>query len=304
MSEPRPCAYDEYYYAHDCGRPYQRDEIWLGFFGGIADRIVRDIAPHTALDAGCAMGFLVESLRDRGVDAYGLDVSDYALQRVREDIRPYCRLASVLDPLPQRYDLIVCIEVLEHLSPREAELAVDNLCAHTDDVLFSSTPVDYREATHVNVQPPEQWAELFARQGLFHDLDYDAGYITRWAARFRRRGEPASRLVRDYERRLWLLQTENVEVRRFNGQCRTELAALEQESGNLKQTLSEREAALVALSVDADRRVAQAMANGEEALRAADVRLVRVLQSRSWRLAQAIQRVWGMLTLRSWRGRS
>ena len=107
MSEPWPCAYDEYYYAHDCGRPYQRDEGWLSFFGGIADRIVHDIAPRTALDAGCAMGFLVESLRDQGVEAYGLDVSDYALQRVREDIRPYCRLASVLDPLPQRYDLIV-----------------------------------------------------------------------------------------------------------------------------------------------------------------------------------------------------
>jgi SAM-dependent methyltransferase len=266
MSEPRPCAYDEYYYAHDCGRPYQRDEHWLGFFGGIADRIVRDIAPRTVLDAGCAMGFLVEALRDRGVEAFGLDISPYAIERVRDDVLPYCRVTSITEPLSQRYDLIVCIEVLEHLSPREAELAVANLCAHTDDVLFSSTPVDYREATHVNVQPPEQWAELFARQGLFHDLDYDAGYITNWATRFRRWGEPVTRLVRHYERRLWSLQTENAEVRLFTGQCRAEMAALEQVSGELRQKLLAGEAAL---SADADHRVEQAIANGEEALRAA-----------------------------------
>jgi hypothetical protein len=290
MSETQLCAYDEYYYAHDCGRPYQRDDIWLAFFGGIADRIVQDIAPRTALDAGCAMGFLVESLRDRGVDAQGLDISEFALQRVRGDIRPYCRLASVLDPLPQRYDLIVCIEVLEHLSPREADRAVANLCAHTDDVLFSSTPVDYREATHINVQPPEQWAELFARQGLFRDLDYDPGYVTAWAARFRRRTEPVTRLVRDYERRLWQVQRENAEVRLFNGQCRTELAALEQRTVSLTKQLSEIEAAV---------RLEE-----QQAVRAADERLAQVLQSRSWRLAQAIQSVWGVLTLRNWRSSS
>jgi hypothetical protein len=290
MSEPRPCAYDEYYYAHDCGRPYQRDDEWLGFFGGIADRIVHDIAPRTALDAGCAMGFLVEALRDRGVDASGLDISPYAIERVREDIRPHCRLASVLDPLPQRYDLIVCIEVLEHLSPREAKRAVANLCAHTDDVLFSSTPLDYREATHVNVQPPEHWAEMFARKGFYRDVDCDASFITTWAARFRRAVGPVSAIIAGYERRLWQVQRENVEVRLFNGRCRAELVTLEQKAVGLTKQLSEIEAAV---------RLEE-----QQAVRAADERLAQILQSRSWRLAQTIQWVWSALTLRNWRGRS
>ena len=59
--------FDAGYYATDCGRPYQRrSEWWLEFFGAIADRIISDIAPTTVLDAGCAMGFLVEALRARG----------------------------------------------------------------------------------------------------------------------------------------------------------------------------------------------------------------------------------------------
>src|SRR5215210_407840 len=118
--------YDAWYFDNCCGVEYRRNENWLRFFGGIADLIVSEIAPRSALDAGCAMGFLVEALRDRGVDAYGIDVSDYALGEVREDIRPYVRHASVTEPLPQRYDLIVSIEVLEHLPEKDATAALAN----------------------------------------------------------------------------------------------------------------------------------------------------------------------------------
>src|SRR5688572_27008446 len=176
-------VYDAFYYAHSCGdRPYERQEHWLNFFAAVADHVVAAIAPQTVLDAGCAMGFLVEALRDRGVEAFGIDISEYAIGRVREDVRPYCAVASVSEPFPRRrYDLIACIEVLEHLPPREGEQAVANLCRHADDVLFSSTPNDHKEATHVNVQPPEYWAELFAREGFYRDVEFDATFISPWA---------------------------------------------------------------------------------------------------------------------------
>ena len=185
-------AYDAYYFEHCCGVPYGRDEHWLRFFGRIADLIVSDLAPETVLDAGCAMGILVEALRDRGVDAWGIDVSDYALERVREDIKPYCRHASVTEPLELRYDLIVCVEVLEHLSREDALTALDNFAAHTDSLLFSSSPLDFKEPTHVNVQPPEWWAEQLARRGLVHDLEFDAAAVTEWAGLYRRAGRVAS----------------------------------------------------------------------------------------------------------------
>src|SRR5688500_7735012 len=108
-------AFDEYYYANCCGRPYARDDHWLTFFGRIADRIVADIAPRRVLDAGCAMGLLVETLRARGVDAVGLDISSYAIDRVHESVKPFCRQGSIAEPLDGRFDLIVCIEVLEHM---------------------------------------------------------------------------------------------------------------------------------------------------------------------------------------------
>ena len=232
--------YDEYYYQHCCGMVYVRSDEWLRFFGGIAERIKGDINPQTALDAGCAMGFLVETLRDRGIEAYGIDISQYAIEHVQENLRPFCRVASVLDPLPRAYDLIVCIEVLEHLTPQECEQAVDNFCRASDDILFSSTPDDYREATHINVQPPDYWAGLFARHGFYRDVEYDASYITGWAMRFRRAREPVHRLVEAYERRLWRLAQESSGARKFALESRNRLAERE---GQLAQAQAERDAA-------------------------------------------------------------
>src|SRR5512133_3821012 len=157
--------YDAFYYDNHCGRPYQRDEIWLGFFYSVADNITNNIQPASVLDAGCAWGFLVEGLRRRGVQAFGIDISEYAIQNVHPDIKPFCWVGSVAEPLPRYYDLIVCLEVLEHMPQEEAKKAIANYCQFTDDVLFSSTPYDLKEVTHVNVQPIEYWAELFAQQG-------------------------------------------------------------------------------------------------------------------------------------------
>ncbi len=244
--------YDAYYYAHACGRPYQRDEHWLGFFDGIAGHIVQNIQPRTVLDAGCAWGFLVEGLRQRGVEAYGVDISEYALENVHPDIRPFCWAASVAEPFPQRYDLIVSIEVLEHMPQDQAEKAVENLCRFSDDVLFSSTPFDYREATHFNVQPPEYWAEQFAFQGFFRDIDFDATFLTPWAVRFRRSQEPLPRRVREYERKFFFLWKENSDLRSLIVEMRDQLASSEQQLGKLHARLAANEQALAPSAVNAE----------------------------------------------------
>ena len=220
-------AYDEYYFERSCGKPYKRDEGWLNFFGAIARKINAEIAPGSVLDAGCAMGFLVEKLREEGAEAFGIDISEYAIENVHESVRSFCDVGSILEPFPRKYDLIVTIEVLEHLPKPDAERAVENLCRHTDDILFSSSPHDYREVSHFNVQPPEYWAELFARQGFYRDVDFDASFITAWAVRFRRSREPVHRIVRDYERVVGPVLEENGDLRAANIELQNRLAHTE-----------------------------------------------------------------------------
>jgi hypothetical protein len=271
--------FDAYYFATGCGRPYQRDAEWLRFFGDIAGRVASDIQPKTVLDAGCAWGFLVEALREREVEAYGIDISDYAIRNVHPEIQPYCWVGSVAEPFPQKYDLIVCIEVLEHLSQAQAEGAVINFCRHSEDILFSSTPFDYKEATHFNVQPPEYWAELFARQGFFRDVDFDASFITPWAVRFRRKSEPLARMVRDYERRYFLLSKENADLRSLAVEMRAEISALREQLEARERLVQEVSARVVELD-----RLANTASN----------QLNEVHASRSWQLLQKLQalRLW------------
>jgi len=219
------------------GAPYRRQEPWLSFFAAIAERIVQDMQPRSVLDVGCAKGFLVEALRDRGVEAFGLDVSEYAISECREDIRPYCWVGSAVDPFPQRYDLIVCMEVLEHRPNRDAEMAAVNLCKYADDILFSSTPDDFTECTHINVQPFEYWAGLFAKHGFYRDADFDASFIARHATRFRRMTGPVFPVIRAYERTMWAQLREASALRQFNVELAGEKQLLESQ---LTQAIEER----------------------------------------------------------------
>src|SRR5215470_14517740 len=94
-------VYDEHYYRACCGGPvpYERNDYWLTIFHGIADQVVRSLQPRKVLDAGCAKGFLVEALWERGVEAYGIDISEYAISEVRKDIHGFCRCASLTEPI-------------------------------------------------------------------------------------------------------------------------------------------------------------------------------------------------------------
>jgi SAM-dependent methyltransferase len=246
MDQEYSKAFDAYYYAHDCGSPYERNEQWLNFFGGIAERIVRDINPKTVLDAGCAMGFLVEGLRARGVEAWGVDVSDYAIGQVHESVRSFCRLGSITEPFEQKYDLITCIEIFEHMPASEAEKAAENLCRSTNDILFSSTPFDYKEVTHVNVHPPEHWAAMFARHGFYRDFEFDASFLTPWAVRFTRKPFEQGRFISEYERRFFLISKENSDLRalvqqqqRTVGKMEGEVHQQQTETAEVKAQLQE-----------------------------------------------------------------
>jgi SAM-dependent methyltransferase len=247
--------YEEYYFRTYRGAPYERSTKWLAAFGGVAEGLIRETGARSVLDAGCAMGFLVEALRDRGVEAYGIDISRHALDAVRDDIKPFCREGSIVEPIEGRFDLVVCQEVLEHIPAHGAEAAVGHLCAVTDDIIFSSTPDGYAEDTHVNVQPFDSWAELFAKHGFIRDLDFDgSAFLPPWAGRFRRNHDPAHRVTKAYERHMWRLSEEVRALRARALETAALLASQEHELraradvAQLEQTIVEQQEQIEALT--------------------------------------------------------
>jgi hypothetical protein len=161
-----------------------------------ARRIVTDLQPDSVLDAASGLDILIEELRQLDIDASGLDGSE-----------------ALTDSLDRKYDVVLSIEVLERVPPADAERVIENLCAASDRVLFSSSPSDYAEPTHVNVQPREVWSAHFARQGFVRNLDFDASFITPWAALYERSHALLPDVVRTYDRAWWQLRSEVRQVR-------------------------------------------------------------------------------------------
>jgi SAM-dependent methyltransferase len=294
-------TYGAYYYAHDCGEPYERTDNWLAFFGAIADRIVRELRPKRVLDAGCAKGFLVEELRKRGVEAFGIDVSEYAISKVHESVAGFCSMGSLTDPFDGRYDLITCVEVVEHMPATDAAVAISHMTDATDRLLLSTSPFDYAEPTHVNVQPPEQWSALLASRDFVRDLDYDATYLTPWASLYRRSDAPLPEIVRAYDRSWWRLRHEVHETRTRLVEIQNELEKLSAAAEGVdvrtltdereqlrKEVLRLRDAAIghEAELATAKGRVEE-LSTQVERLASTEDRLNEVLGSTSWRLTQA-----------------
>jgi GT2 family glycosyltransferase/SAM-dependent methyltransferase len=206
------------------------DDSTTGSIDRLAERIMLDLQPATVLDAGCGSGYLVRALRNRGVEAWGIDSSETSIGKMLPESQPYCRVGSILESLPQpHFDLVICIDVVEHLSPEEAIRAVENLCQHTDDILFSSFPLDSNDPPHVTFQPPEYWAAIFNRYGFIHDLEFDTSFIAPWAMRFLKAKLQSEDQISMFERKIWQLSQEAALRRELTVEYKNELARKEME---------------------------------------------------------------------------
>jgi len=90
-------------------------------------RLVRTLLPHgRLLDVGCAFGFFL-ALLDGAYEAYGLDISDYAIAQARRILPSPERLqqgdVTAGVPFPEPFDLITAFDVAEHLADPAGALA-------------------------------------------------------------------------------------------------------------------------------------------------------------------------------------
>jgi predicted TPR repeat methyltransferase len=44
---------------------------------------------------GCAKGYLVKILREEGMDAWGVEISDYAMSNAPDEVRVYHKLTNI-----------------------------------------------------------------------------------------------------------------------------------------------------------------------------------------------------------------
>jgi GT2 family glycosyltransferase len=175
----------------------------------LARWIVQNLQPTSVLHVGCQDGRLVAHLRKLGVLAWGIDSEERSRAGFIEGAGAFCRVAPAVEPYGQQFDLIVCLELVPGLPIADAEALVQNMCQHSQAVLFSATPFYRHGLIAESVQSPAFWSCTFSRIGFYHDLELDEQPGLPWAMLYRRASMSVLDIVRGYEDHLWKLRHEN-----------------------------------------------------------------------------------------------
>lgn len=134
--------------------------------------------PLNSMNGGCAVGHDVKRLVELGVDAHGVDISDWAVKFADDRRIKQADIATGL--LSGQYDLVYSYDVVEHIVPERLGFAVENLWQATKRNLLI-VPATYEhgetfdpdEPTHLIFQPFKWWVDFIVTQTGAH-FDEDA----------------------------------------------------------------------------------------------------------------------------------
>ena len=158
------------------------------YYDGRWQPVAQDIVEHFGLkpgdrllDVGCAKGFLVKDLVAIGIDAYGIDISEYALMHCEPDVvgRLHLGCAESLPFPDQSFAAVISINTIhnldreramtalreiQRLSPGNGFVQVDSYHSLEQKEIFESWVLTARYHDY-----PVGWKALFDKAGFSGD---------------------------------------------------------------------------------------------------------------------------------------
>jgi len=167
-------SYDERYYQERTTRSKKHIIKFIIFLKGNIEKNIK------WLDIGCGSGHLVRDAIEEGIDAYGVDVSKYAVENaVVKDRVSYGSMEEI--PFGNEFfNVISAIDVIEHVNPENVEEALSETfrVLKPHGLLILTTPNPYHvgdwvhDLTHVCVRPPKFWKGVLEKVGFEVRLAY------------------------------------------------------------------------------------------------------------------------------------
>jgi SAM-dependent methyltransferase len=141
---------------------------------------------RSALEVGCGYGYVTELLARQGYAVTGVDLSAHAIARAQREVQVDGTRFEVWDaasppPGTGPVDLLVALEVLEHLDDPDAALAAWARLLAPGGVLVCTTPNRHgpasrywRDRTHVSVRSEGAWRRALRSSGDWDLVEVDA----------------------------------------------------------------------------------------------------------------------------------
>jgi SAM-dependent methyltransferase len=182
--------YDDEYFAADWRKGGNRYE--LDTRRRVEDRnpdLIKSVfQPLRAFDVGCGPGFLMLFLAELGVEVEGIDFSPSSRELAPPEIRDRILIGDVTEAhVPQRsFDLVICREVLEHLTVLQVRRTVEQLCRassryvyvttrfHPDPAGLLDITTDFEtDPTHITLMAKDFLRCLFVLEGFRRCADLE-----------------------------------------------------------------------------------------------------------------------------------
>jgi SAM-dependent methyltransferase len=151
--------------------------------------IIDVFQPKRVLDMGCGPGFLMYFLQERGVQVDGVDFSPESRRLAPAEVRDRIIVGPVDErQVPtQAYDLVICREVLEHLTVLQVRRTVAAICAASSRFVYLTTrfhpdPENILDVTtqfevdpsHITLMTKSLLRSLFVLEGFGSRPDLEA----------------------------------------------------------------------------------------------------------------------------------
>jgi 2-polyprenyl-3-methyl-5-hydroxy-6-metoxy-1,4-benzoquinol methylase len=144
----------------------------LSFYREVISQIRQhelELSSKHVLDVGCGVGHLLASIRSqyRPASLSGCDFSEAAIEASSRKF-PGMKFFQhdIRKSLPDKYDVIFCTEVLEHVADYPDALAVQRGALKSRGALVLTVPNGRTDnlIEHLNFWSPESWAALMRRE--------------------------------------------------------------------------------------------------------------------------------------------
>jgi SAM-dependent methyltransferase len=133
----------------------------------IVPLVLELVQPKSVIDVGCGVGAWLSVFNECGIeDFFGVD-GDYVDRNMLEIPEQQFLAFDLTKPiqLNRQFDLVMSLEVGEHLPGHCADMFVDSLTKLGPVILFSAAIPHQGGTRHVNEQWPEYWAGYFQAKG-------------------------------------------------------------------------------------------------------------------------------------------
>ena len=139
---------------------------------------------NSVVDYGCGIGSFLQGVHkfNPGIKIQGYEISTYADKYIHPDMTEFIQTGTdIFNNKSDVSDLSICLEVAEHIEPKNSKRLVEILCNNTDKyIVFSAAPKEQGGTGHINCHNKNYWVRLFNANVWIYDTMVTEMVLKTW----------------------------------------------------------------------------------------------------------------------------